>query len=145
MLHAEEHNPSTRPEEESNERTLEGSDHRRGIWRAFRGPALALRAGGRDAYRSAELSPLPTITLSSRDGLAFGGRGSLSPSQRLKPAQKYSRLVGDRRGHRPGFQTRLSGRWDHRFLRFIDRCCRLTDVLLRTQRLARVGARHEEC
>src|SRR6266403_4907122 len=86
--------------EESNERALEGGHHRRGVWRAFCGPALELKSGGRDAYRSAKLSPFPATTLSSRDGLAFGGRGRLAPSGRPKPAEKYSRLVGDRRGHR---------------------------------------------
>src|SRR6266481_1463908 len=86
--------------EESNERTLEGSHHRWGIWWAFCGPALELKSGGRDAYRSAKLSPFPTTTLSSRDGLAFGGGGRLAPSERPKPAEKYSRLVGDCLGHR---------------------------------------------
>src|SRR5712675_2450906 len=83
-----------------NERTLEGSDRRRGMWRALYGPAPELKSGGRDAYRSAELSPFPTATLSSRDRLAFGGRGRLAASGRSKPAEKYSRLVRDRRGHR---------------------------------------------
>src|SRR6266851_4184553 len=97
-----------------NERALEGGHHRRGIWWALCGPAVELKSGGRDAYRSAKLSPFPTTTLSSRDGLSFGGRGRLAPSERPKPAEKYSRLVGYRRGHRSCFKTRLSGRWDHR-------------------------------
>src|SRR6266403_1969407 len=86
--------------EESNERTLEGSHYWRGVWRTFCGPALELQSGGRDAYRSAKLSPFPTTSLSSRDGLALGGRGRLAPSERPKTAEKYPRLVGDRRGHR---------------------------------------------
>ena len=97
----------------NNERTLEGSDRRRGIWRAFRGSTLEIRSSGRDAYRSAKLSPFPTAPLSSRNGLAFGGRGCLAPSECPKPAEKYSRLVGDRRGDRSGLETRLSGRWGH--------------------------------
>jgi len=68
--------------------------------RAFCGPALELKSGERDAYGSAKLSPFPTTTLSSRDGLAFGGRDRLAASERPKPADKYSRLVGDCRGHR---------------------------------------------
>src|SRR6266478_5232921 len=128
-----------------NERTLEGSHHWRGVWRAFCGPARELKSGGRDAYRSAKLSPFPTTTLSSRDGLAFGGRGRLAPSWCFEPAEKHSCLARNRCGCRYRFETRLSGRWDHRSLRFIDRCGRLADVLLRAKRVARVGARHEEC
>src|ERR1700688_2364661 len=79
------------------ERTLEGSHHRRGIWRPFCGPALELRSGGRCADRSAKLSPFPTTTLSSRDGLTFGGTDRLAPSGRPTSAEKYSGLVGDRR------------------------------------------------
>src|SRR5580693_3122136 len=86
-----------------NERNLEGGHHRRGIWRAFCGPVLELRSGGRYAYRSEKLLPFPTTTLSSRDGLSFGGTGRGAPSRRLKPAEKYSGLVGNRRGHRSGF------------------------------------------
>src|SRR4051794_9848358 len=130
---------------EKNERTLEGGHHRRWIWWACCGPALELKSGGGDAYRSTELSSLPTTTLSSRDGFSFGRRGRIAPSERSKPAEKYSSLVGDCRGHRSGFETRLSGRWGHGSLRFIDRCRRLADILLRAQRVARVGARHEEC
>src|SRR5258708_11679020 len=71
-----------------NERTLEGSDRRRGIWWAFYGPALELKSGRRDAYRSAELSPFPTTTLSSRDRLAFRGGGWPAPFWRPQPAGK---------------------------------------------------------
>src|SRR5258706_2490555 len=83
-----------------NERTSEGSHHWRGIWRAFCGPALELKSGGRDAYRSAKLSPFPTATLSSRDGLAFGGRGRLRPSERPKAGGKKSPFACDPCGHR---------------------------------------------
>src|SRR5713101_3025824 len=88
-----------------NERTLEGSDRRRGIWWAFCGPALELKSGGRDAYRSAELSPFPTTTLSSRDGLAFGGRDRLAASQRFEPAEKHSCLARNRCRCRYRFET----------------------------------------
>src|ERR1700690_3264431 len=88
---------------QSYERTLEGGHHWWGIWWAFCRPALELKSGRRDAYRSAKLLPFPTTTLSSRNGLSFGGTGRLTPSRRPKPAEKYSRLVGDRRGHRSGF------------------------------------------
>ena len=57
--------------EEIDERTLEGRDRRRGIWRTFRGPAFELKPGGRDAYRSAKLSPFPAVALSGRDWFAF--------------------------------------------------------------------------
>src|SRR6266568_1910648 len=98
---------------EKNERTLEGSDRRRGIRWAFCGPAIELKSGGRDAYRSAKLSPFPTTTLSSRNGLAFGGRDRLAPSQRFEPAEKHSCLARNRCGCRCRFETRVSGRWDH--------------------------------
>lgn len=47
----------------------------RGWWAC--GPALELRSRGRDAYRSTELSPFPTVALSGRDRLTFGGRDRL--------------------------------------------------------------------
>jgi hypothetical protein len=40
----------------TNERTQQGSDYRRGVWRTFCRPALELKSGGRYADRSAELS-----------------------------------------------------------------------------------------
>jgi NADH dehydrogenase FAD-containing subunit len=51
--------------------------------RAFCGPALELKSGGRDAYRSAKLS--------SRDRLAFAGNDRLPASQRFEP-QKNARI-----------------------------------------------------
>src|SRR5580704_19652921 len=84
--------------EEIDEGTMEGRDRMRGIWRTFRGPAFELKPGGRDAYRSAELSPLSTFALPGRDRLAFTGRDRLSASQRVEPPEKYSSLARNRRG-----------------------------------------------
>src|ERR1700722_3663737 len=87
--------------DESNERTQEGSHHRRGIRSAFCRPALELKSRGRDADRPAKLSSFPTTSLSGCDGLAVTGRDRLSAPQRAEPAEEYSCLAGNRRGCGP--------------------------------------------
>ncbi len=78
--------------------------------------------------------------------------GSLSAGQVASPLrsvlsrQKSTRVwLGTVVDIDPDSKHVVLGRWGHRSLRFIDRCRRLADILLRAQRVARVGARHEEC
>ena len=63
---------------------------------------------------------VPTTTLSSRNGLAFGGRDRLAASQRFEPTETHSCLARYCNGCRKRFETCRFGRWDHRSLRFTD-------------------------
>jgi NADH dehydrogenase FAD-containing subunit len=70
---------------------LEGGDRRRGVWRAFCGPAHELKSGGRDAYRSAKLSPLPTLLYQVATGSLSAGEVA-SPLRSVLSRQTNTRV-----------------------------------------------------